>query len=479
MTELKILPVIMCGGKGERLWPLSRESFPKQFISLGMDKNKSLLQKTYERIKNLKNVDNPIFICNEDHRFITAEQIREIKIKPNSIILEPLGKGTAPAIALSALKAMENGNDAILLILSSDHLINDIKGFHESIKIGIKHSLSGRLVTFGVTPSSPETGYGYIESQVPLINNLKNASNIVNFIEKPNIEKAKEIYSDKKFTWNSGIFLFKASTIKSELNKFYPDIVRNCEKAISGKNFDLDFLRINKDDFSKCPNISIDHAVLEKTNLGTVIPLKCDWKDIGSWKQVWENSNKDKDGNAIEGRVILKSVINCLVKSDDRLVVGVGIKNLTIVETSDAILIANKDSSQEIKSVVKQLKDEKLQEGREHRKIFRPWGNYTSLVEHTNWKVKKIVVHSKQSLSLQLHKFRSENWVIINGIAKVEIDNQISLLKPNQSAYVPAGLKHRLSNPGDSDLVLIEVQTGSYLGENDIVRFKDNYGRIN
>ena len=479
MTELKILPVILCGGKGERLWPLSRESFPKQFISLGINSNKSLLQQTYERIKNLRNLENPIFICNEEHRFITAEQIREIKVKPNSILLEPCGRGTAPAIALSALKALENGNDPLLLILSSDHIINDINGFHESIKIGIKYASRGRLVTFGVPPSSPETGYGYIESQVPLINNLHNASNIVRFIEKPNLEKAKEIYSNKKFTWNSGMFLFKASIIKSEIKKFNPDIIKHCEKSISDKNFDLDFLRINKNAFSKCPNISIDNGVLEKTNLGTVIPLRCDWKDIGSWKQVWENSNKDKDGNAIEGRVILKRGINSLVKSEDRLVVGVGIQNLIIVETSDAILIANKDSSQEIKSVVQQLNNDKIQEGREHKRIFRPWGNYTSLVEQTNWKVKKIVVHSKQSLSLQLHKYRSENWVIINGIAMVEIDQEISILKPNQSAYIPAGINHRLSNPGDSDLVLIEVQTGSYLGENDIVRIEDNYGRIN
>ena len=293
MDELKILPVILCGGKGERLWPLSRESFPKQFISLGRNSNKSLLQKTYERIKNLENIVNPIFICNEEHRFITAEQIREIQVKPNSILLEPFGRGTAPAIALSALKALENGNDP-LLILSSDHVINDDKNFLESLKIGIKYAEKGRLVTFGVLPTSPETGYGYIESQMPLINNEIEASNIVRFLEKPNLQKAKEIFFDKKFTWNSGIFLFKASLIKSEINRFDPDIITSCEKSISDKNFDLDFLRISESEFSKCPNISIDEAVLEKTNLGTVIPLKCDWKDIGSWKQVWENSEKIK-----------------------------------------------------------------------------------------------------------------------------------------------------------------------------------------
>ena len=479
MNKLKILPVILCGGKGERLWPLSRESFPKQFISLEQDSNKSLLQKTCERIKNLENLDNPIFICNEEHRFITAEQIRAVQVKPNSILLEPFGRGTAPAIALSASKALENGNDSLLLILSSDHVINDNDGFLESIKIGIKYALKGRLVTFGVLPTSPETGYGYIESEIPLKDNAVQASNIVRFLEKPNFNKAKEIYCDKKFTWNSGIFLFKASLIKSEINKFDPYIISNCEKAISNKNLDLDFLRINKNDFSKCPNISIDKAVFEKTNLGTVIPLRCDWKDIGSWKQVWENSKKDNDGNSLDGKVILRESKHCFVKSENRLVVGIGIENLTIVETTDAILVASRDTSEQIKSIVQLLNNDGIQEGREHKKIFRPWGNYTSLIEESNWKVKKIVVNSKQSLSLQLHNFRSENWVIIDGIAKVEIDNKISILETNQSAYIPAGIKHRLSNPGNSDLVLIEVQSGSYLEENDIVRFEDNYGRFN
>ena len=478
MNELKILPVILCGGKGERLWPLSRESFPKQFISLGKDKNKSLLQTTYERIKNIKNLDNPIFICNEEHRFITAEQIRKIKVKPNSILLEPFGRGTAPAIALSASKVLEKGNDALLLILSSDHVINDNNSFIESINIGIRYALKGRLVTFGVLPSSPETGYGYIESQIPLIKNEVEASNIVRFLEKPNLKKAKDIYCDKKFTWNSGIFLFKASVIKNEINKFDPDIISNCKKAISDSNFDFDFLRINKKYFSKCPNISIDKAVLEKTNLGTVIPLSCGWKDIGSWKQVWENSEKDENGNSLDEKVILREAKNCFVKSENRLVVGIGIENLTIVETSDAILIATRESSQQIKSIVELLNNKNIQAGRVHKKIFRPWGNYTSLIEASNWKVKKIEVHPQQSLSLQLHNFRSENWVIINGIAKVEINNNISILKPNQSAYIPAGIKHRLSNPGDSDLILIEVQSGSYLEENDIVRIEDNYGRF-
>ncbi len=475
----KLLPVILCGGKGQRLWPLSRESFPKQFTSIGKSKDKSLLQKTFERILLLDNIELPMLVCNEEHRFIAAEQIREVEVKAKTILLEPFSRGTAPAIALSALKALKDGTDPLLLILSSDHEILDDEGFVNSIEGGIDSALEGRIVTFGVIPSSAETGYGYIESESPIEEQKRKPSRIIRFIEKPNKEKAEKFYQDKRFAWNSGIFLFKASTIKEEIYKFYPEIIVYCEKALEKNSLDLDFFRIDKESFYKCPNISIDNAVMEKTSLGTVVPLYCDWRDLGSWKEVWESSKKDDNGNVIEGKILLQEGSNCFLKSEDRLVVGLGLNNLIVVDTSDALLVLNKDYSQDIKSVVQKLKKDNFLEGREHKKIFRPWGNYTSLVEEKNWKVKKIVVYPKHSLSLQSHNFRSENWVIINGTAKVEIDNEVSILESNQNAYIPLGSKHRLSNPGNAPLILIEVQSGTYLEEDDIVRFKDNYGRVN
>ena len=474
----KLLPIILCGGKGERLWPLSRESFPKQFISLGKNKEKSLLQKTFERISSLDNIENPILICNEEHRFIAAEQVREIQVKTKAILLEPFSRGTAPAIALSALMALSEGTDPLLLVLSSDHEILDKKAFIDSIRGGIDFALKDRIVTFGVIPNSPETSFGYIESESSFEGNKRKASNIVRFIEKPNLENAKKFYQDKRFTWNSGIFLFKASSIKREIYKFHPEIIDSCEKALLKKSLDLDFFRIDKESFCKCPSISIDNAVMEKTKLGTVFPLFSDWRDLGSWKEVWKAAKKDKNGNVIDGQVLLQEGSNCLVKSEHRLVVGLGIKNLIIIETSDALLVLNKDFAQEIKSVVQKLKKENILEGREHKKIFRPWGNYTSLIEEKNWKIKKIVVYPKESLSLQSHKFRSENWVVLSGQAKVEINKEVRILEPNQNAFIPLGARHRLSNPGNVPLILIEVQSGTYLKEDDIVRFKDKYGRI-
>ena len=479
IEKTKLLPVVLCGGKGERLWPLSRESFPKQFISLGKNNEKTLLQKTFERISSLENLENPILICNEEHRFIAAEQVREIQFKNKTILLEPFSRGTAPAIALSALKVLSEGADPLLLVLSSDHEILDEKAFIDSIRAGIDFALNGRLVTFGVIPNSPETSFGYIESEFSIGGNTRMASKIVKFIEKPNLENANKFYKDKRFTWNSGIFLFKASSIIEEINKFYPEIIDSCEKALQKNSLDLDFFRIDKESFYKCQSISIDNAVMEKTSLGVVVPLFSDWKDLGSWKEVWKASKKDKKGNVVEGQVLLQEGSNCFIKSENRLVVGLGIENLVVIETGDALLVLNKDYSQEIKSVVQKLKKENILEGREHKKIFRPWGNYTSVIEEKNWKVKKIVVYPKQALSLQSHKFRSENWVILSGKAKVEINEEITVLEPNQNAYIPIGTRHRLSNPGNVPLILIEVQSGTYLKEDDIVRFKDNYGRIN
>tara|TARA_A100001011_G_C14271001_1_gene826977 strand:- start:174 stop:1613 length:1440 start_codon:yes stop_codon:yes gene_type:complete len=479
MLSNKILPVILCGGLGTRLWPLSRRSFPKQFLSLNYKNNYSLIQNTLIRIKNLDNKNNPILICNEEHRFIVAEQMREINIFPSQIILEPFGRNTAPAIAIAALKSLEEGDDQNLLILSSDHHIENEEKFIEVINSGIQYSEKGRLVTFGVVPKSPETGYGYIKSKDTKNTSSNNGYDIEAFIEKPNKEKAKSFLRDSRFTWNSGIFLFKASEILKEIEKFYPEIITYCKKSLDKKLYDFDFQRLSKKTFIKCPNISIDIAVMEKTARGTVIPLDVGWNDIGSWDSLWGISEKDYKGNVIEGNVTIDNTENCYLRSENRLIAGIGLKNLLVVETNDAILVAEKNQSQKVKNIVQKLQNEKKTQGIEHQKIFRPWGNYETLVIAMNWQVKIINVKQGERLSLQKHQYRSEHWVVVSGLAKVEIDSEIIMLKENQSTYIPLGSKHRLSNAGKEDLKIIEIQSGSYIGEDDIIRFEDNYGRIN
>ncbi|MBO8230559.1 mannose-1-phosphate guanylyltransferase/mannose-6-phosphate isomerase [Prochlorococcus marinus str. MU1404] len=478
MESRPIIPVILCGGSGTRLWPLSRKSFPKQFLSLSSNSNKSLLQLTQERIKNIKGIQQPILICNEEHRFLVAEQMREIDINPMSILLEPFGRNTCPAITLAALKAIEVTENPILLILSSDHIIEDDEKFKQVIEAGLNYVEKDKLVTFGIVPTSPETGYGYIKSTESKTDLIAIGSKIESFVEKPNLEKAKEFIKDKRYTWNSGMFLFKAETIIKEIKHYSPEIFNHCSNALKDELFDLDFQRLNKEDFSKCPNISIDFAVMEKTNLGVVLPLNAGWNDIGSWDSVWEISKKDKYENVIEGNVLAKDTRNSYLRSDKRLLAAIGIEDIIVVETSDAILVASKSKSQEVKEIVAKLKDQKIPEGQEHKKIYRPWGFYESIVEDSRWKVKLINVIPGEKLSLQLHHHRSEHWIVVKGTAKVEVDKSEMILNENQSTYIPLGSKHRLSNPGEVPLLLIEVQSGSYLGEDDIERFEDSYGRI-
>ncbi|ABO18056.1 mannose-1-phosphate guanylyltransferase/mannose-6-phosphate isomerase [Prochlorococcus marinus] len=478
MHKKDILPVILCGGRGSRLWPLSRSSYPKQFISFSSQSSFSLLQKTIKRLSNFDNIDNPILICNEEHRFITAEQVKSIGVKPKSILLEPFGKGTTAAIALAALKAIENNTNPKLLILSSDHEIGNLKNFKESIKEGLSFADDGRLVTFGIMPTYAETGFGYIKTNEKLEAGIIKGYEIKKFVEKPNYEKAKEFVRDKHYVWNSGIFLFKATKILEEIKNHAPNTYEICAKSINVKNLDLDFQRIDRKIFSNCKESSIDISIMEKTKLGTMIPMDANWRDIGSWDQVWENSTKDKNGNSKRGNVILKEVKNSLFISENRLVVGLGVEELILIETSDAILVLNKRFSQKVKNIVEQFDKTKNLEGFEHKKIYRPWGNYESLVEDEKWKVKKIIVKPNQSLSLQSHKHRSEHWIVVRGIAKVEISENIFYLNENESAYIPKKALHRLSNPGNEILIIIEVQTGSYLGEDDIKRIEDYYGRV-
>jgi mannose-1-phosphate guanylyltransferase/mannose-6-phosphate isomerase len=478
MDNPPILPVILCGGSGSRLWPLSRKSFPKQYLSINSKRNKTLLQKTQERIMSLKNIKEPVIICNEEHRFIVAEQMREIEVKPNKILLEPFGRNTCPAITLAALKAVENNNDPIILILSSDHHINNNQKFIDSIEVGIKYAIKDRLVTFGVIPDYPATGYGYIKSEQPIKKGVIEGFNIEEFIEKPNEKKAKKLLSDSRYSWNSGIFLFKASTLLKEIKRISPILLETCKKSINKELLDLDFQRVNKEVFKSVPNISFDVAIMEKTNLGTVIPLDSGWSDIGNWNSVWKVSKKDKDSNFTRGNIFLKESKNCYVESENKLIYGLGLSNLIIVQSNDATLIINQNDSEKVKGIVKELTKMNIPEGENHKKIYRPWGNYISIAEDPKWQIKLIVVHPGHSLSLQKHNHRSEHWVVVNGTAKVEIDEEVLILSENESSYIPIGSVHRLSNPGQNPLKLVEVQSGSYLGEDDIIRLKDDYGRI-
>ena len=479
MKRDHLLPIILCGGTGSRLWPLSRESYPKQYLNLIDDSSKTLLEQTLDRLCGIKNKEDPILICNENHRFIVAEQLRSMNVKPNKIILEPFARNTAPAIAIAALKAIENDSDPILFVLASDHLIKDNRQFIKSIAAAKNYAEKGSLVTFGIIPTSPEVGYGYIESIEPLETDSIVASPILKFIEKPDIETAKTLFSDKRFTWNSGMFLFKASVFLKELEKYSPLVIKSCKEALKENLLDMDFQRLDEKAFKDCPNISIDYAVMEKTKLGVVLPLNVGWSDVGSWKSVWEVSRKDENGNVLIGDVITKDLKNCYVRSENKLVVGLGIENLLIVETNDAILIADKNNDQDVKQIVNKLIEDNRSEGKAHRKVYRPWGHYTSVVEGSRWQVKRLEVNPGASLSLQMHHHRAEHWIVVKGTAKVEINDENLILGENQSVYIPLGSKHRLINPGRIPLVLIEVQSGAYLREDDIVRFDDIYGRIN
>ncbi len=478
ISDKELIPVILSGGSGSRLWPLSRSSYPKQYLNLDKKNNFSLLQNTYLRLEGLENLSNPIIISNQEQRFIVSEQMKGINVQPKSIILEPFGKNTAPAITLAALKSLEGNNDPFLLILSSDHKINDEESFKKVIRYGLNHANKGRIVTFGVVPDNPATGYGYIESFEEL-SKEKNSSKIKKFIEKPNSETAKKLITNNNYFWNSGIFLFKSSVVLKELERFEPKILNACKEAINKGSIDLDFFRINEKAFLECPKIPFDIAVMEKTSLGTVLRFQSDWDDIGSWKSVWENSAKDKLGNAVKGRVIIENSQNCYLRSESRLIAGIDLKDLIIVETNDAILVSNKESSQKVKELVEDLNKNNISEASLNKKSFRPWGCFTNIEKGNSWQVKKLEIKPNSSISLQMHHHRSEHWIVVNGQAKVEINQKISILNKNESIYIPKGSKHRLSNPRKTPLILIEVQSGEYLGEDDIVRFEDNYGRAN
>lgn len=463
--------VIMAGGSGTRLWPLSRAAHPKQFLALHGDD--TLLQSTVKRLETL-DIQSSITLCNEEHRFFVAEQLRAIN-KLGRIMLEPVGRNTAPAIALAALAAVADDDDPLLLVLAADHVIEDNDAFTKSVKTAVPLAESGALVTFGITPDRAHTGYGYIKRGEELASG--HGYQVDAFVEKPNQENAELFLISGDYYWNSGMFLFRASRYLEELKAFRPDIYDACYKASAELKTDLDFIRINQEAFEACPSESVDYAVMEKTSKAAVVPMNARWSDIGSWTSLWEISAKDAYNNATKGDVILHNTHNSYVRTEDKLVATLGINDLIIVSTKDAVMIAHKDQVQDVKKIADTLKSESRSEWELHREVCRPWGQYDSIDKGARYQVKRITVAPGAKLSVQMHHHRAEHWVVVSGTAKVTKGESTFLLAENESTYIPVGVVHALENPGKVDLELIEVQSGSYLGEDDIVRFSDQYGR--
>jgi len=468
-----IIPVILAGGSGTRLWPLSRKLYPKQLLPL-VDSN-TLVQNTLSRLDGLADLADPLIICNEDHRFIIAEQMRAMGATPDAIILEPAGRNTAPAVAVAALRALEKDPDGVLLILPADHLIAEPARFHEAVNEAAVHAAKGHLVTFGIVPTAPETGYGYILQGAPLEEGTARA--IERFVEKPDLPTAESYVATGEYFWNSGMFLFRADTVLAELERFAPAIVRACRKSLAKASRDLDFLRLDRAAFEVCPEDSVDYAVMEQTDKGAMVPLSCGWNDLGSWEALWQAGSKDESGNVTRGDVVTCDVHDSYLHAETRLLAAVGLRNHIVVETADAVLISPRDRVQEVKKIVDKLKAENRIEAVAHKKVFRPWGHYESIGDGARYQVKRITVSPGHVLSLQKHFHRAEHWVVVQGTAVVTRGDEEILLRENESVYLPLGAVHRLANPGKIPLELIEVQVGSYLGEDDIVRFEDVYGR--
>ena len=476
-----VQPVVLSGGSGTRLWPLSREKYPKQLLPLiGED---SLLQATVRRVEGITDVQlaAPMVVSNEEYRFVIAEQLR-LMGKPGSIVLEPIGRNTAPALTLAALAAMREGADPILLVMPADHVILDVPAFQAVVRQGAALADEGIVVTFGIAPDSPETGYGYIQTGSAL--GKGNACKIGRFVEKPDLATAQSYVDAGTYLWNSGLFMMRASIWLSAIGACRADILAACREAWEHGSVDGEFLRVNTAAFANCPKDSIDYAVMEHIAagkldlpLGVVIPLSAGWSDVGAWDALWKVLPKDGDGNVVQGDVFLQGCRNSLVMSGSRLVACIGVDDLIVVETPDALLISHKDKTQEVKQVVDRLKSGGRSEGQLHRKVFRPWGSYDGVDAGERFLVKRIVVNPGACLSLQLHYHRAEHWIVVRGTAKVICEDSSYLVSENQSTFIPLGKKHRLENPGRVPLEMIEVQSGSYLGEDDIVRFEDVYGR--
>lgn len=469
-----IYPVIMAGGSGSRLWPLSRELYPKQFLKL--DGAATMLQTTISRLQQLECAP-PLVICNEEHRFLVAEQLRHLGKLAHNIILEPAGRNTAPAIALAALTALQTsseGEDPLLLVLAADHVIRDEAAFTASVQQAIPHAEAGKLVTFGIVPTHAETGYGYIRRGAE----QHGAFAVAQFVEKPDAATAERYLASGEYYWNSGMFLFRASRFLAELKAFRPDIYQACQQAVGIINPDLDFVRVDKAAFLACPSDSIDYAVMEKTADAVVVPMAAGWSDVGSWSSLWDISDKDEVGNVLHGDVITHNCQSNYVFAETGLVSLVGVNNLVVVQTKDAVLVTDQRQVQDVKKIVETLKASGRSEHQLHREVYRPWGKYDSIDRGARYQVKRITVKPGEKLSIQMHHHRAEHWIVVSGTARVTNGDKTILLTENESTYIPVGVVHALENPGKMPLEMIEVQSGSYLGEDDIVRFEDRYGRI-
>jgi len=469
---MTIIPVILSGGSGTRLWPLSRKQYPKQYLPLAGDN--TMIQETILRLSGLDNLADPIIVCNADHRFLVAEQCQQIDIKNPTILLEPIGRNTAPAIAAAALQSLKQTDDAVLLVLSADHVIQDVEAFHQAINIASQQAQDGKLATFGIVPTDANTGYGYIKSSVDSNNG---AHKVEEFVEKPDLETAEKYLEQGNYLWNSGMFMFQAHTFIDELTTHAPNIVTSVNNAVNNAVQDLDFIRLEKQAFESSSSDSIDYALMEKSDNVVVVPLDAQWNDIGAWSALYDIGTKDVNGNVITGDVITQDTTNTYINANHHMVATIGVDNLIIVDTPDATFIATQDKAQEVKSIVESLQAKGRDEGVMHRKVSRPWGWYDSIESGKHFQVKRLHVNPGAKLSLQMHHKRAEHWVVVSGTATAINGEDVLTLKEGDSTYIPIGTTHGLENKTNEQLEIIEVQSGTYLGEDDIVRFEDIYGR--
>jgi mannose-1-phosphate guanylyltransferase / mannose-6-phosphate isomerase len=469
---MKIIPVILSGGSGTRLWPLSRKQYPKQYLPLASDN--TMLQETILRLSGLDNLADPIIVCNADHRFLVAEQCQQIGIKNPIILLEPVGRNTAPAIAAAALQSLKDLDDAILLVLSADHVIQDVDAFHKAIGIASQQAQSGKLTTFGIVPTDANTGYGYIKSSK---DNIDGAYKVEEFVEKPDLKTAQTYLEQGNYLWNSGMFMFKADVLIDELTTLSPEIVSSVKNAVNNAEQDLDFIRLDKQAFESSPPDSIDYALMEKSDNVVVVPLDAQWNDIGAWSALYNIGIKDSQGNVIKGDVITQDTTNTYIKADHHMVATIGVDNLIIIDTPDVTFIATQDKAQEVKNIVESLQASDRYESNTHRKVYRPWGWYDSIESGEHFQVKRLHIKPSAKLSLQMHQKRAEHWVVVSGTATVTNGEQTFSLEKGESTYIPLGTTHCLENATNEPLEIIEVQSGAYLGEDDIIRFEDIYGR--
>lgn len=469
-----LFPVVLSGGSGTRLWPMSRAALPKQFLPLVT--SFTMFQETVLRLSGLPDLASPIVVCNADHRFLASEQLRKIDVVPSSLLLEPVGKNTAPAVAIAAFTALAKDADAMLFVLPADHLVENVPAFHQAIEQAVRLAEHGGLVTFGIQPDAPATGFGYIEKGMPVAGE-EGSYAVARFVEKPSAEVAESFLATGNYCWNSGMFVFKAAVYLEELKRHRPEMHLACEQAVKQASSDLDFCRIDEVAFAACPSDSIDYAVMEHTKQALMVSVDIGWSDVGSWEALADAVESGEDGNVKRGDVFAPETKNTYIRAESRMVVAMGLEDMVIVETADAVLVAHKDHSQNVKQAVEYLKQAERAEHLVHRKVYRPWGYYEGIDQGRYYQVKRIVVNVGQKLSLQLHQYRAEHWVLVEGLANVTVGRSKRLLVANESIYIPVGVKHRLENVGDIPLSLIEVQTGAYLGEDDIMRFEDIYKR--